>query len=142
MEIDYGQLGKRIREFRVERHVSQVKLAEKVGIEPSNISHIERGTTKVSLGTLVKISNVLEVTLNDLLCDSILVERKAFEGQLIQAVKDCTPLELRIVTDAVKALVGILRSRGLENVSEACNHSSQKQHKECGSYYTCRFCDL
>lgn len=52
-----GQLGKRIRAFRVERHVSRVKLAEKAGIEPSNISHIERDSTKVSWGILVKISN-------------------------------------------------------------------------------------
>ena len=49
MNIDYISIGKRIKNFRVKKSWNQVTLAEKSGVEPSNISHIERAATKVSL---------------------------------------------------------------------------------------------
>ncbi len=57
MHIDYVSVGKRIRELRIKQGLTQNKLAEKSGIEPSNISHIERAATKLSLPTLVSIAN-------------------------------------------------------------------------------------
>ena len=61
MDINYIAIGKRIRQFRKERGWRQATLAEKSGVEPSNISHIERAATKVSLPTLINIANALEV---------------------------------------------------------------------------------
>lgn len=86
-------------------------MAEKIGIEPSNISHIERAASKVGLGTLVKIANVLDCSVDDLLCDSILCEREAFENQLVSLSKDCSPKELRLITDLVRAMKDSLRKR-------------------------------
>ena len=53
MGIDYIGIGRRIREARTARGWTQAKLAEESGIEPSNISHIERAATKLSLPTMV-----------------------------------------------------------------------------------------
>ena len=55
MEIDYELIGKRIREERISQNLSQQTLAEISNISPTNISHIERGATKLSLPTLVSI---------------------------------------------------------------------------------------
>ena len=41
MELDYISIGQRIKKIRVERGLKQSELAEKSGVEPSNISHIE-----------------------------------------------------------------------------------------------------
>ena len=71
MELDYTAIGIRIRRFRKERGITQQVLAEMSGQEPSNISHIERGATKLGLPTIVSIANALEVTVDDLLCDSL-----------------------------------------------------------------------
>ena len=60
MDLDYAALGKRIRTIRKKKQMTQEYLAEQVGIEPSNISHIERAASKVGLGTLVKIANALQ----------------------------------------------------------------------------------
>ena len=62
MELDYQAIGVRIRRLRKERGLTQQTLAEISSQEPSNISHIERGATKLSLPTLVSIANALEVT--------------------------------------------------------------------------------
>ena len=72
MELDYTALGKRIRRRRKELGLTQSVLAERVDLEASNISHIERGASKVGLGSLVKIANVLQCSVDDLLCDSLL----------------------------------------------------------------------
>ena len=45
MEIDYIAIGQRIREIRAKASLTQSTLAEKAGIEPSNLSRIERSAT-------------------------------------------------------------------------------------------------
>ena len=62
MSVDYKDMGKRIREIRESKHMTQAALSELAGIEPSNLSHIERAATKVSLPTLMNIANALEVS--------------------------------------------------------------------------------
>ena len=49
MELDYKAIGTRIRRLRKELGLTQQTLAEYANQEPSNISHIERGATKLSL---------------------------------------------------------------------------------------------
>ena len=71
MELDYQAIGIRIRRLRKEQGLTQQRLAELSSQEPSNISHIERGATKLSLPTIVNIANSLNVTVDDLLCDSL-----------------------------------------------------------------------
>ncbi|WP_313530545.1 helix-turn-helix domain-containing protein [Anaerotignum sp.] len=111
MELNYDALGERIHRLRKEKGITQSFLAERVGIEPSNISHIERAASKVGLGTLVKIANVLECSVDDLLCDSIICEREAFENDLLKITADCSQKELRMITDLVYAMKVSMRKR-------------------------------
>ena len=64
--IDYVIIGKRIKELRCAKGMTQAALAELSGVEPSNISHIERAATKLSLPTLVAIANALGATLDEI----------------------------------------------------------------------------
>lgn len=67
----YQELGKRIRQQRMLARMTQEKLSEAAGISLSFLGHIERGTRKASLDTLVKICNVLKVSPQLLLQDSL-----------------------------------------------------------------------
>ena len=71
--MDYGYLGKRIRDRRKSLKLSQEKLSETVGISTSYLGQIERAERKPSLETLVNISNALGVSVDFLLADSIQV---------------------------------------------------------------------
>lgn len=73
-----------------------------------------RAASKVSLATLVGIANALECSVDDLLCDSTLYEREAFENQLVELSKDCTPKELRLLTDLVYAMKESIRKRSYD----------------------------
>lgn len=109
MELDYQAIGIRIRRLRKARGLTQQALAEQAGQEPSNISHIERGATKLSLPTLVAIANALGVTADQLLCDSLEASGTVFQQELLQILSGCTQAELRIVTETVRALRDSLR---------------------------------
>lgn len=67
MGIDYSALGKNVRRLRKKQNMSQEVLAERSGISLSFLGHIERGTRKMSLETLVALADALQVTPNRLL---------------------------------------------------------------------------
>lgn len=113
MELDYQAIGVRIRRLRKEQGLTQQTLAEMSGQEPSNISHIERGATKLSLPTLVSIANALGVTADELLCDSITASGTVFQQEVVQLLADCSHAELKIITETIRALKGSLRSAAL-----------------------------
>ena len=109
MELDYQAIGVRIRRLRKEQGLTQQTLAEMSGQEPSNISHIERGATKLSLPTLVSVANALEVTVDQILCDSLPASRSVFETEAAHILSDCSHLGLKIITETVRTLKGNLR---------------------------------
>ena len=67
----YKKFGERVREQRVAEKLTQEKLAEKAGISFAFVGHIERGTRKCSVDTLVKLARALNTTPNYLLRDSL-----------------------------------------------------------------------
>lgn len=107
--LDYKAIGIRIRRFRKEQGLTQQTLAEISGQEPSNISHIERGATKLGLPTIVNIANALGVSVDDLLCDSLEQSRPAFEREITNLLSDCSHKELKIITGTLRALKEELR---------------------------------
>jgi transcriptional regulator with XRE-family HTH domain len=55
-EIQQVQLvGKKIRQLRKERHLTQTELSGKLGIQQSDLSRMEKGEYRVSLDTLFKV---------------------------------------------------------------------------------------
>ena len=77
MELDYIEIGRNIRHYRLMRNIEQKELAEMIQVSDQHISHIENGYTKLSLITLVSIANALKVDCNTLLGDTILGARES-----------------------------------------------------------------
>ena len=69
--MPYKDFGKRVRQQRKLSQMTQEQLAEKAGISFAFVGHIERGTRKASLETVVKLSNALGISPNILLQDSL-----------------------------------------------------------------------
>ena len=77
-------LGMRIREVRKVRQLSQERLAEKVGVEPKQISRIEGGKSAPSLETLEAIAKHLLVEIKDLFDFQHLVLQEKVEDQAVR----------------------------------------------------------
>ncbi|GHT72888.1 hypothetical protein AGMMS50262_02910 [Bacteroidia bacterium] len=60
------EIGLKIKELREEKNISQQDLAAACNFEKSNMSRIESGRTNFTIGTLLKIGEVLKVKLIDL----------------------------------------------------------------------------
>ena len=100
--MDYYKIGQRIRKYRKAKGLSQEELAEKVNISVTHISHIETGNTKLSLSVFVDLANALEVQADDLLMDAPCDRSRAI-NELSEVLDACSPQQIRIITDVVKA---------------------------------------
>lgn len=69
--MNYEEMGKRICARRKAFHLSQSALAANICVSTSYLGHVERGTRKASLETIVKIANHLQTGVDFFLCDSL-----------------------------------------------------------------------
>ena len=111
MELDYITIGKRIRQIRMERGWTQAALAEKSGVEPSNISHIERAATKLSLPTLIRIANALEVSLDELVYGNLVKSSHVSVKIIDEQLADCSAQELKALSEVIATVKKVLRSQ-------------------------------
>jgi len=63
------QIGKRIRQLREQKNISQQELAVLCDFEKSSMSRIEAGRTNPTIYTLYKISQALAVSVKDIIQD-------------------------------------------------------------------------
>lgn len=97
MEIDYKAIGQRIRKRRKELNLTQQKLAELSDLSDTNISHIERGATKLSLPSLIAITNALDTTTDYLLMDVTDNSLHQFKKEISDIFENCTKEEYRLL---------------------------------------------
>ena len=109
--FDYSDIGTRIREERLRQGINQELLAEMAELSTTHMSHIETGSTKLSLPALHRLAWELGVSLDALACDSIKQAKGVFEDELLRHTEDCDDTEIRIIVDTIKALKGSLRKR-------------------------------
>lgn len=62
--INYKKIGDNIRKLRIQHGITQIELAKAIGISQTHMSNIEKGNTGISLWTAVKISRVLQCSID------------------------------------------------------------------------------
>lgn len=103
MEIDFKAIGKRIKLARINAGISQEKLAEILEVSPSYMSHLERGTSKVSLTKLIVIANTLSLeSMDTLLCDNIKAHRSEFYSEAQEVLSDCDGFETKVLVSQLR----------------------------------------
>lgn len=65
-EIVLKNIGLKIKELREDRNITQQDLAAACNFEKPNMSRIESGGSNLTIGSLLKISEVLKVKLADI----------------------------------------------------------------------------
>ena len=66
-EVELNRLlGKKIKELRTKKNISQFQLGVECGFEKSNMSRIEAGRTNPTINTLFKISQALNISVMEL----------------------------------------------------------------------------
>lgn len=101
--IDYASMGRRIRESRKKKNLTQEQLAEKVNISPTFLSMIETGMKPGSFDTYMRIAIALDVTL-DYLSQDIVPKAGINEqvSELLDMFHTLEPSKRRFVLEMVK----------------------------------------
>lgn len=107
--IDYKALGKRVRDIRISKKLTQKDIADKVRISFRYYSDIETGRGKSSIQTIVDIVNELDTSLDKVFCDSLknisnndLVDSKlVYDREVKEILDDLNQDELKIIIDMI-----------------------------------------
>ena len=113
MEIDYVAIGKRVKQLRKKRGMSQEQLAELIDVSVPHMSNIENGKTKFSLQVLVDLANALNTTPDALLLDQLEHTSKAHGmvlGEIGSVLADCTPVQMTMIEETVKSTKRMLQT--------------------------------
>ena len=71
MQVDYKAFGRRLREYRHARNLTQEKLSELVGVSFQHIGMLERGKRAPSMEMLISLCYALDCTCDALFQDSL-----------------------------------------------------------------------
>ena len=115
LDIDYKAIGLRIKTARTRKGLTQGNIAQLTGLSTPHISNIETGNTKLGLPTIIHLANVLDVSVDELLCDNIHRSEQIYSHELSDLLQDCTVDELHIISELSK----VIKKAGINSAKKA-----------------------
>lgn len=98
-------LGEKIKTLRKNAKFTQEVFSELIGIEPQNLSRIERGLNYPSLATFINISNVLNIEPNDLLDIDYYCEENSLDEKISSLINKYSIDQKRLLYRMMKIIV-------------------------------------
>ncbi len=102
MENLKKQFGKRLKELREKKKLSQEQLAEIVNMESRHISRIETGNSFTTIENLDKIANALDVNISTLFEFEHKQNREIMQKEIIKIIKHSDDRELELIFRIIK----------------------------------------
>lgn len=101
---DKDFIAKKIKLARKSAGLTQAELAEKIGISAKQLSRIEMASFVPSLITFLKITNALNLTLNDF---NIVTNKtnNPIKDNLIKIIDSATDKELNLYSEVIQILI-------------------------------------
>lgn len=97
--LDKKEIGYRLKNLRIEREIAQTELARAIGVSQTHLSNIETGKVGLTTENLVKLTEVLDCSL-----DEILLGRKVNRQSKLEMAKEISILNDFTLGDVVRAL--------------------------------------
>jgi len=110
MTLNTKALGNKIKTIRKRKGITQQTLAELTDCTPTHISYCETGRKNMSLDTLVRIANALNVTTDELLIDSLENTVKVSNHVFAALLMDCSEYEKKVLLDILQAAKAAMRN--------------------------------
>ena len=112
MNVNFKLIGKRIQEVRKQQEMTQAELAALTDMSDSYISYIETAKKQASLESLVRISNALGITVDELLSGNQLHNPTDYQTDIDLLMEDCSLLERRFMYELISVAKYIIRNNG------------------------------
>lgn len=121
MNVNFKLIGKRIQEVRKQQEMTQAELAALTDMSDSYISYIETAKKQASLESLVRISNALGITVDELLSGNQLHNPTDYQTDIDLLMEDCSLLERRFMYELISVAKYIIRNNGWELIETGHN---------------------
>lgn len=121
MNVNFKLIGKRIQEVRKQQEMTQAELAALADMSDSYISYIETAKKQASLESLVRISNALGITVDELLSGNQLHNPTDYQTDIDLLMEDCSLLERRFIYELISVAKYIIRNNGWELIETGHN---------------------
>ena len=99
------EIGVRVRMARNTKRLSQAQLAAALQVSAPYISHIEQGKQAMSVITLSKICDTLEVSADWILRNATPESKRIADEELAIMMKDCLPAEREAIIKMVACML-------------------------------------
>ena len=110
--MDQIKIGKFISEKRKEKKLTQMQLAEKLGITDRAVSKWETGKSLPDASIMLELCGLLDITVNDLLCGEVTSMKnynENLEKNLIEMIKEKEEADKRLLSmETVLAMISSL----------------------------------
>ena len=103
-DIDYKAIGERIRAERKRQKLTQGCLSEMVEISESFMGHIERGTRTLSIETLVKLANALNLGIEYIICGEYNYQPDMLPADVHDSLKKMNDNQRKVFMSIMKTL--------------------------------------
>jgi transcriptional regulator with XRE-family HTH domain len=110
-------VGRKIRQLRKERKLTQNELAARIGVQQSDLSRMEKGEYRVSLDTLFRILAEFDMGIGEFFDE---IARTSFSPHDVKLVRDIKSLP-KPDQKEVEAFIDFKRSRRRSRRSESDN---------------------
>ena len=104
-EINYKDLGMRLKRYRIENHLTQEELAEKAGITPQTVSSAELGKKALRPENIIRISSALGISTDYLLLGEI---NACDHSTLISKISNLSPIHYQHLEDIINSFIAAL----------------------------------
>lgn len=104
MKVNYTVIGKHIKEIRLARGITQAELAERVDRSTTFIAHIESGTKRPGLETLISIASALSSTVDEILLGNQPVDRMTYQREIRDVLEGCSVGQRDFILHVIRAL--------------------------------------
>ena len=121
MNVNFKLIGKRIQEVRKQQEMTQAELAALTDMSDCYISYIETAKKQASLESLVRISNALGITVDELLSGNQLHNPTDYQTDIDLLMEDCSLLERRFIYELISVAKYIIRNNGWELIETGHN---------------------
>ena len=100
-----GLLGRRIRDLRKRKRLTQEKLAELANVDVKYLGGIERGTENPSIGILERLARALSVKVHQLVTfEHELSGERNLRRRIVQVLDKCDETDLRLILKLIMAI--------------------------------------
>lgn len=105
MAVDFSIIGKRLKEARNKKGLTQEQLVEKIGVFIAYLSKVETGKIHINLERLSQICNLLNISEGEILNGVSNSSEKYLNCEFNNILKKCSPTQQKLAYEILELIL-------------------------------------